>query len=99
MSTTWTIVAIGAGVLALRLGGLVLPARILPPSWERGLKHVPLAMLSALVATSLTQSPGGDGVERWAAAMGAAVVAWRTGRMWACLAVGLGVSWLVGVVR
>lgn len=99
MSVAATIGVMGAALVALRVGSLLLSARPLPPAWERGLRHVPLAVLSALVATGLTGSGAGDDVERWAAALGAAVVARRTRRMWAGIVVGLGLFWLVAFVR
>jgi len=92
----WTILAMGAGVFALRLGGLALPVSALPAGWVRGLGFVPIATLSALVATSLAGS-GGGGTRLAAAAVGAAV-AWRTGRVWACLAAGLAVWWATALL-
>ena len=90
---TWTILAMGAAVFALRLGGLALPARALPTGWARGLGFVPIAVLSALVATTLA-GPGNGGAVPLAAAAVGTILAWRTGRMWACLAGGLAVWWM-----
>lgn len=97
MNDTWTIVAMGAGVFALRLGGLALPPGWLPSPLTRGLAFVPIAVLSALVVTSLTGTAE-DGALRLAAVVGAALVAWRTGRMWACIATGIGLWWVQGLV-
>lgn len=96
MNDTGTIVAMGVGVFALRLAGSVLPTRSMPIAWARGLALVPIAVLSALVTTSLTGSGGDNGTV--VAAGVAAGVAWRTKRVWASIGSGLGVWWLLGLL-
>jgi branched-subunit amino acid transport protein len=59
VSPTWLVLAMGAGVFALRLAGLVLPSRSVPAAWDRALAFVPIALLAALVVASL--SGGSDG--------------------------------------
>ena len=77
MSPTWLVLAMGAGVFALRLAGLVLPSRSVPAAWDRALAFVPIA-------------GGSDGVGlRLVAAGGGALAAYRTRQMWACIVTGL----------
>ncbi len=84
----WSILAMGAGVYAIRLSGLLLRGAAVPLAWEWALGFVPVALLSALVVTSLVGR--GDGTAAGIiAATGAAAVAWRTRRMWACIAAGI----------
>jgi branched-subunit amino acid transport protein len=96
-SAIWLILAMGAGVYALRLSGLVLRDIRIPPAWERGLGHVPVALLTALVVASLTAQSDGSPV-RLIAAAGAAVVARLTGQMWACILAGMAVYWALSLI-
>ena len=96
MSTVWLILLMGAGVYALRLAGLVLRDVSVPPAWERAFGFVPVALLTALVVSSLVGSSDGGGA-RLVAAVGAAIVARWTGQMWACILSGMVVYWLVGI--
>ena len=57
MSTVWLILGMGAGVYALRLAGLALPDVAVPPAWEQALRFIPVALLTALVMSSLAE-PG-----------------------------------------
>jgi branched-subunit amino acid transport protein len=94
VSAVWQILAMAAGVYALRVGGMALRDVVIPEGWERALRFVPVAVLTALVVSSLA----GRGEERWAgiaAAVGAAIVARRTGRMWACIVGGMALYWLL----
>jgi branched-subunit amino acid transport protein len=94
MSATWQIVAMAAGVYALRVTGLALRDVAIPAGWERALRFVPVAVLTALVVSSLTGR--GEGREvGMVAAVGAAFVARRTGRMWACIVSGMALYWLL----
>ena len=93
MSTLGLIFLMGAGVYALRMAGLVLHEVSLPPAWERAFGFVPVALLTALVVASLT-APAEGGTERLVAAAGAALVAWWTGRMWACILSGMVIYWV-----
>ena len=88
MSPTWLILAMGAGVYALRLAGLVLPGRAVPAAWDRALAFVPIALLAALVVASFG-GHGSDIAPRLVAAAGGALAAYRTRQMWACIVTGL----------
>lgn len=88
MSGVWLIVAMGIGVYALRLSGLVMRDLAIPPAGERALGFVPVALLTALVVSSLGVQAQ-DGAARLVAIAGAALVAHRTGRMWACILGGM----------
>lgn len=97
MSTAVAVLAMAAGVYAVRIGGLLLGGRSIPRAWDRGLSLVPVATLTALVVVSLA----GRADEAWprvAAATVAGVVAWRVRRVWVCLLVGLGVYWVLRLV-
>jgi branched-subunit amino acid transport protein len=90
----WLILAMGAGVYALRLVGLVLRDVALPPLWERALRFVPIALLTGLVVVGLTGQVSAE-PSRLIAVAGAAFVAHRTGKMWACILGGMVVYWLL----
>ena len=94
MSIPGLIVAMAVGVYALRLGGLLLAGRSVPPTWERALGFVPVATLTALVVSSLAGRPD-EGPVRLVAAVGAGLAARRTGRAWVCILVGMAVYWLL----
>jgi branched-subunit amino acid transport protein len=84
----WLILAMGAGVYSLRLAGLVLPDGAVRAVGDRALGLVPIALLTALVVASLGVGAEGVGV-RLVAAAGGALVAYRTGQMWACIVAGM----------
>jgi len=88
VSTVSLILAMGVGVYALRLAGLTLRDVALPPAWESALGFVPVALLEALVVSSLGGGAGGA-ADRLVALAGAAVVARFTGRVWACILSGM----------
>lgn len=88
MSMTVQIVAMAIGVYALRMTGLVLREVTIPVSLDRGLRFVPVAMLTALVVTSVTRRGEGR-TEGIVAAMVAALVARWTGKMWMCIVTGI----------
>jgi branched-subunit amino acid transport protein len=94
MSATWQILAMAAGVYALRVAGLAMRDVVMPAEWDRALRFVPVAVLTALVVSSLAGR--GEGKQAGiVAAAGAAVVVWKTGRMWACIVSGMTVYWLL----
>jgi branched-subunit amino acid transport protein len=76
-----------------RLAGLTLRVR-LPAFWLRFLHFVPIAAFAALVTPSLAGSRGEGGI-RVAAAVAAALVAWRTRQLALAIAVGMGAFWLL----
>ena len=92
--TLWLILGMGAGVYALRLLGLILRDVALPAVWERALRFVPVALLTGLVVvglnTQVTAEPW-----RLLAVVVAALVAYRTGKMWACILGGMATYWLL----
>jgi branched-subunit amino acid transport protein len=92
MNTALLIAAMTAGLLLLRVSGLLLRDRPLPPSIERGLSFMPVAMLSAFMATTLTPQASADPI-RWVAAGGAALIVARTRRLWACILGGMALYW------
>jgi branched-subunit amino acid transport protein len=97
MSAGWQIAAMAVAVYGVRFAGLALPDEAIPTAWERGLRFVPVAILTALVVSILAGR--GDGqVEGIVAAGGAALVARRSGRMWACIAGGMALYWLLRLV-
>jgi branched chain amino acid efflux pump len=86
-----TVLALGGTVYALRAGGLLAGSRdlALPAQVQRGLRHVPLAVLTALVVSSLSAGPADLLPARLLASGVASLVIWRTRRMWLCIVVGL----------
>ena len=94
MNALWSIAGLGAGMYALRLVGFLAPDVALPRAWERALAFLPVALLAALVVSGLGGASGGDPA-RIGAAVGATLVAWRTRRMWACIAAGMAIVWLL----
>jgi branched-subunit amino acid transport protein len=88
VSPIWLILAMGAGVFALRLAGLVVPDRSVPAAWDRALAFVPIALLAALAVASLGGSADDIGL-RLVATGGGALAAYRTRQMWACIVTGL----------
>lgn len=97
MSILWSILAMGVGVYALRLAGLAMPNVAITPDWERALRFVPVALLTSLVVMSLSSQSDGSPVRALAAA-GAALIAYRTGKMWACILSGMTLYWLLSLI-
>ncbi len=97
MSALGVVLAMGVGVFALRIVGLLLPDLTLPPAWDRALRFVPIAVLTALTLSTLG-ARGDDGTARVLAAIGAGLIAWRTRQMWACIAGGMAMYWLLRLV-
>jgi branched-subunit amino acid transport protein len=94
--TFWLTVA---GMLAVtygsRFAGLALH-RELPDFWVRFLHFVPIAVFAALVTPSLEGSFG-EGEIRLAAAIAAALVAWRTANLGLAIAIGMLAFWLLRI--
>ncbi len=95
MSPIWTIVAMALGMYALRLAGFLLADLPLPAAPERALRFVPLAVLTALCVSTLSDREGINPA-RLVAAVGATLVMAITGRAWACILGGLALYWLLG---
>jgi branched-subunit amino acid transport protein/GNAT superfamily N-acetyltransferase len=85
------------GVYGLRFAGLALRDVAIPEEWERGLRFVPAAVLTALVVSILAGREEGQ-VEGIVAVGGAAVAARLSGRMWVCIVSGMGLYWLLRLV-
>jgi branched-subunit amino acid transport protein len=96
-SMLWLILGMGAGVYALRFVGLALRDVALPEVWERALRFVPVALLTGLVVVGLTGQVSAEPFRLVAVGV-AALVAYRTGKMWACILSGMAVYWLLGSI-
>lgn len=93
MNLLLPILGLGAGMYALRLVGMALPEVRVPPEWERALRFVPVALLTALVLVSILGRAGNEPWFRLAGAAAGAAAAWRTRQMWACILAGMAVYW------
>src|SRR5688572_25156977 len=98
MNTLLPILGLGLGMYALRLGGMVLRDVTVPPAWERALRFVPVALLTALVLVSILGRAGDERTFRLIGAFGGALLAWRTKKMWACILAGIAVYWALRAV-
>ena len=97
MNPVLAILGMGATVYTLRLAGLVVHDVAVPRAWARALAFVPVALLTALVVSSLVARPE-QALPRSAAAAMAALVARRTGKMWACILSGMVIFWIVRLI-
>jgi len=97
MGTLGLILGMALAVYTLRLAGFLLAEKSIPPSVERALGFVPIATLTALVVTSLA-GRSDEAPVRLVAVAGAGIIAWRTGRAWACILVGMALYWLLRLV-
>ena len=97
----WALI-IGMGVItyALRLSMIVLLGRVeIPPVVLRGLRFVPAAVLSALIAPALVRPEGSVWISAanpylLAGAL-AVVVAWRSKSMVLTILLGMATLWLI----
>ena len=87
---------LGAAVLtyATRFAGLGLGKRQPPPVAKRFLGYVPIAAFAAIIAPDLAVG-GSETASRLIGATIAAVAVYRFGKLWACIAAGMAVYWLV----
>jgi branched-subunit amino acid transport protein len=90
----WLVLGMGAGVYALRIVGLLLPDVALPPVWDRALRFVPVALLTGLVVVGLNGQVTAEPM-RLIAVAGAALAAYRTGKMWVCILGGMATYWVL----
>lgn len=98
-----TIIGMGLITYSIRLSLILLLQRIaIPPLLQRGLKYVPIAVLSAIIFPELFQPQGALdlswGNARWLAGLVAALVAWRTRNVLWTIAAGMGVLWLLSAL-
>lgn len=96
MSGIWPIVAMAAGMYALRLAGLLLPQRAVPPGAGQALQFLPVALLGALVVSTFN-ARANDAVA-WLALVGAGLIAWGTRRAWTCIVSGMAIYWLLRLI-
>lgn len=68
----------------------------LPDLWIRFLHFVPIAVFAALITPSLEGGRNEWGI-RLVAAAAAALAVWRTRQLWAGIAVGMTVFWLLRI--
>lgn len=98
------IVAIGLATFGFRLSFIYLFGRIddVPPRIRRPLTYVPPAVLAALVVPDLVTVDSTVTAtlidERLIAGVTAGVVAWKTENVFATIAVGMGVLWVLRFV-
>jgi len=97
MGEFWFILAAALVTYLTRLGGFALGGRDLPPVVGRFLAYVPVAVFAALIAPDLGLG-GGQWAARGLGLAAAAAVVWRTRQLWAGLAAGMVVYWLVEAV-
>ena len=94
MEVTALIVAVAVATYATRVAGFAFD-RPLPRVLDRFLAYVPVAVFAALIALGLGVGTAAvDTGPRLLALAAAAVVAVRSGPLWAALAIGLAVFWL-----
>jgi branched-subunit amino acid transport protein len=103
MNTWLILLAIGAITFLTRLSFILLFSRMeVPPFWQRALRFVPPAVLSAILFPELVMREGvidlSAGNERLLAGILAALVAWRTRNVLLTLAVGLVTLWVLQVL-
>ena len=94
--TFWiALVGMFAVTFGSRYAGLALRSE-LPEFWLRFLHFVPIAVFAALVTPAL-EGGFGEGEIRLAAAIAAALVAWRTANLGLAIAVGMLAFWLLRI--
>lgn len=100
--TIWLLIlAVGAITYTARLSFIALFARRrMPPLLAEALKHVPVAMLTAIVVPAVVFVPAGVlrldfGNPKLVAALVAGAVAWWTKSAVSTIVVGMGVLWLL----
>ncbi len=103
--TIWLLIfAVGAITYSARLSFIALFARRdIPPFLAEGLKHVPVAMLTAIVVPAVVFMPPGvlwlnPGNAKLIAALVAAMVAWWRQSAALTIATGMATLWSLGYV-
>ena len=97
MTALWAILGMAGALSLLRLSGFLLADIAVPESWTHALTFVPIATLTALIVSSIAARPDQSAI-RVVAAIGAAIVVWRTRRMWLCIVAGMGFYWLLRII-
>jgi branched-subunit amino acid transport protein len=98
-----TIVLMGLVTFGLRLAPFVLLERLALPTWLlRALRHVPPAVLAALIAPELLLADGALALEplnaRLIAGLVAALIAWRARSVLLTIAAGMAVLWVLQAI-
>jgi branched-subunit amino acid transport protein len=91
------VLAVGATTYATRLSGFLLHGHVIPPALNRFLAYVPIAAFAALLAPGLGLT-NGQLLPRLAGAAVAVLVVLRTRQLWAGLATGMALYWLVSAL-
>ena len=94
MANLGLIVAAALATYGTRLAGFGLSRRTVPPLFNRFLTYVPVAVFAALIAPDLGLG-GGQMVARLLGVAAASVAVWKTRQLWAGLAAGMVVFWVV----
>jgi branched-subunit amino acid transport protein len=97
------LLAMGAVTYLTRLSMIALLGQVeIPDLVKRGLKYVPPAVLSAIIAPALLRPNGpfdlSPSNERLLAGMAATLVAWRTRNVMLTIGVGMGMLWLLSAL-
>jgi branched-subunit amino acid transport protein len=98
-----TVLGMGVITYAIRLALIALQGRlVLPALLQRGLRYVPQAVLSAIIAPELFRPAGALDISlgnaRLLAGLLAILVAWRTRNVLWTIATGMGALWLLGTL-
>lgn len=101
MDTYWPVVLLlGGGTFLIRLSFILVVDRVaFPDGVTRALRFIPASVLTALIVPAVLLHPDGGSaaaaLARPVAALAAVVVAWRTGNIFATIAVGMAALWLM----
>ena len=104
MSTYWPVVlCLGVGTFLIRFSFILIMDKVtFPDAVNRMLRFIPASVLTALVVPAVLLSRGGGpvfaGWERPLAALVAVAVAWKTKNIFATIASGMAMLWLLQAV-
>lgn len=95
-----SVIALGTWLIRMSFIALLGRVEVIPPLVLRILRLIPAAVLAAIVAPAVTHAAGTFDLatERFAAAVGAALVAWRTRNVLATIITGMGLLWLLEAI-
>ncbi len=97
MGSLGVILAAAAVTYGTRLAGFALAQRRLPPLFGRSLAYIPVAVFAALIAPDLGLGTA-ELLPRLLGIVAAAVAVWRTRQLWAGLAAGMAMFWLIRAI-
>lgn len=92
------ILAAAAVTYLTRIAGFTLQGRTLPPTVDRALAYVPVAVFTALIVPGISDVGGSEQVSRLVGALIAGGAVALTGRLWITLVAGMAGYWAVGLV-